>query len=128
MDMLRAAAMIAVLAGAVGSFGLMLRVGQGNNSKVLLALFTIWVLSPFVAAGWAHAVSNRWAAVTQATLYSVILVVALGSLIIYGGVAFGPPRAKPAAVFLMVPLVSWLLLGVVVPVAAVVGGRSRQGR
>ena len=127
LHLLRAAALIAVLAGAVGSVGFTLRVGQRNSSKILLGLFTIWVLSPFVAAVWAHVVSKRWAVVTRATLYSVMLVFTVGSLLIYGEVALGPPRAKPAAVFLMAPLASWLLIAIVVPVAAFLSGKSRQG-
>ena len=125
---LRVVAVIAVVAGAVGSAGFMLRVGQRNNSKILLALFTIWVLSPFVAVIGADVVSKRWAVITRATLYGVMLVLTLGSVAIYGDVALGPPRAKPAAVFLMVPLTSWLLIALIRPVAAFISGRlSRQG-
>jgi hypothetical protein len=61
------------------------------------------------------------------TLHSLMLVLTLGSLAIYGEVAFGPPRAKPAAVFLMVPLASWLIMAVVIPATAVVPRMSRQG-
>lgn len=126
LRLLRAAALVAVLAGSVGSVGFMLRVGQRNSSKILLGLFTIWVLSPFVAAVWAHAISKRWSVVTRVTLYSVMLVFTLGSLLIYGDFALGPSRAKPAAAFLMVPLVSWLLMAVVVPAAAFVSGKVGQ--
>ena len=41
----------------------------------------------------------------------VMLILALGSVAIYADVAFGPPREKPAFVFLVVPLASWLLIG-----------------
>jgi len=44
---LRAAALIALLVGAVGSVGLMLHAGRRKDSpRLLLALFAIWVLSP----------------------------------------------------------------------------------
>ena len=49
LGLLHAAALIALPAGAVGSVGLLLRAGQRNNSRLLLVLFTIWVLSPFLA-------------------------------------------------------------------------------
>jgi hypothetical protein len=49
LGLLRAVAIIAVLAGAGGSIGMTLRVGHRNNSRVLLVLFGIWVLSPFIA-------------------------------------------------------------------------------
>lgn len=100
---LRGAALIAVLAGAGGSVGLMLRVGRHNDSRILLVLFAIWVLSPFVALVVANAVSKRWSVLTRATLYGVMLILPLGSLVIYGNVALGPPRAKPAFLFLVVP-------------------------
>jgi hypothetical protein len=125
---LRTVAMIAVLAGASGSVGLMLRVGHRNNSRILLALFGIWVLSPFIALVWANVVSKRWSVLTRAALYSLMLVLTLGSLAAYGEVALGPPRAKPAFIFLVVPLASWLLIAIVIPVAAFLSGRlSRKG-
>ena len=110
-----ASAMVAV-AGAAGSLGLMLRVGQ-RSPGILLALFAVWVVSPFVGV----ALAGRWRVGKRATLYRVGLVLAVGSLAVYGYTAFGPPRAKPAAVFLMVPLVSWVVIGVV----AAVGWRGR---
>ena len=47
--LLSGAALLLPVAGAVGSVGLMLRAGHRNDSPILLALFAIWVLSPFVA-------------------------------------------------------------------------------
>jgi hypothetical protein len=110
--------MIAALVGAGGSIGLMLRVGHRNNSGVLLILFGIWVLSPFVALVLAGSISKRWPVLTRTTLYCMMLVLALGSLAVYGDVAFGPPRAKPAFVFLVLPLASWLLIAIGAPIAA----------
>ena len=125
---LRTVAMIAVLAGAAGSIGLTLRVGHRNSSWILLVLFGIWVLSPFIALAWANLVSKRWTVLGRTTLYSVMLVLTLGSLAIYGDVAFGPPRAKPASVFLVVPLASWLLIAIVVPTAARISGKAVTSR
>ncbi len=123
LGLLRAAALIAVLAGAGGSVGLMLRAGHRNPSRLLIVLFAIWVLSPFMALVWANVVSKRWSVLTRATLYVVMLVITLGSLAIYGALVFGPLRAKTGFVFLVVPAASWLLLAIVVPIAAVISGR-----
>ena len=123
LGLLRAAALIAVLAGAAGSFGLMLHAGRRNDSRILLVLFTIWVLSPFVALVLADVVSKRWSVLTRATLHSVMLVLTLGSLAIYGDAALGPPRAKAAFVYVVVPAASWLLIAIVVPIAALISGR-----
>lgn len=122
LGLLRRAALIAVLAGAVGSLGFLLRAGR-RTPRLLLALFVFWVLSPFVALAWANVVSKRWPVVTRAALYTVMLVLTLGSLAIYGAVVLGPLRAKPAFVFLVVPLASWLLIAIVVPIAALISGR-----
>jgi hypothetical protein len=122
---LRAAGLIAVLAGAVGSVGLMLRAGQ-RTPRLLLVLFFFWVLSPFVVLVWADVVSKRWSALTRAALYGVMLVVALGSLAIYGNDALRPRKAQPAFVFVLVAPASWLLIGVVVPVAAWISGRRSR--
>jgi hypothetical protein len=48
-SLLRAAALAAVLVGAVGSVAFMLYAGRHNPSRLLMTLFTLWVLSPFVA-------------------------------------------------------------------------------
>jgi len=123
LGLLRATALIVVLAGAVGSVALMLHAGRHNDSRILLVLFTLWVLSPFVALVLASMVSKRWSLPTRATLYSLMLALTLGSLAIYGDVALGPPRAKTAAVFVVVPPASWLLTAIVVPIAALISGR-----
>jgi hypothetical protein len=126
LGLLRAVALIAVVVGAAGSVALMLRVGHRNGSSIpgiLLILFTVWVLSPFIALAVADYVSKRWSVVTRTTLHSVMLIVTLGSLAIYGDVAFGPPRPKPASMFLLVPLGSWLLMTIVLPLTAFVSRR-----
>ena len=127
LGLLRAVALIAVVAGALGSVGLMFRVGHRNPSRVLLILFAIWVLSPFMALILAHTVSKRWSVLTRATLYSVMLVLTLGSLAIYGGVLLRPPK-KAAFAFLVVPFGSWLVMTIAVPIAALISRkRSRRG-
>ena len=120
LGLLRTAALIAVPAGAVGSVGLMLLVGHRNPSGLLIVLFALWVLSPFMPLVWASVVSRRWSVLTRATLYVVMLLITLGSLAIYGDVALGPPRAKTAFVFVVVPPASFLLIAIVLPIAALI--------
>jgi hypothetical protein len=123
---LRAVALSAVVTGAAGSVGFTLRVGHRNDSLILMGLFVIWVLSPFTALMWVNLVSKRWLVFARATVYGAMLAIALGSLAIYGEVAFGRPRAKPAFVFLMVPLVSWLLIALLAPAAAFLSARRSR--
>src|SRR5436305_321840 len=87
---LRIAALIAVLAGAVGSVGFLLRAINRNPSQLLVVLLAIWVLSPFVALLGANVASKRWSVPTRVTLYGVMLVVTLSSLAIYVADALWP--------------------------------------
>jgi hypothetical protein len=91
---LRGAALIAVVTGAVASLALMFRAGQ-RAPRFLLALFTLWELGPFAALVAASMVSKRWSHMTQTALYSVMLVVTLGSLAIYLHDAWRPRSAQP---------------------------------
>src|SRR5258708_7139053 len=106
LGLLRALALTAVAIGAVGSVGLMFWVGHRNPSRVLLFLFLIWVLAPFVALLLADMVSKRWSVITRTTLYSVMLILTLSSLAFYGDVVLRP-RPQPAFIFIVVPACSW---------------------
>jgi len=127
LGFLRVAALIVAVAGAAGSLGLMLRAGQ-RTPRFLLVVFVVWVLSPFVALVWAHRVSRRWPVLTRAALYSVMLVVALGSLAIYGDDALGHRRPQAAFVYVAVPPASWLLIAIVIPIAALTSRRRSRAR
>jgi hypothetical protein len=129
LTVLRKVAVISVLAGAAGSVALMLHAGRRQQSLVLVLLFAIWVVSPFIAALIAESVSKRWPAGTRATLYVLMVILTLGSLAIYGEVAFEYVKAKAGFVFLVVPFGSWLLIAVVVAAAAISSARqSRRSR
>lgn len=127
LGLLRAVALIAVVTGAAGSLGLMLRAGR-STPRFLLVIFVFWVLSPFAALAWANVVSKRWSVLTRAALYCVTLVVTLGSLAFYAELVAPPAGSPNAFVFVIVPPVSCLLLAIVVPVAAFTSRRlSRRG-
>src|SRR5437763_1081861 len=128
LGLLRRTALTAVLVGAAGSLGLMLLASRRQNSRILLLLFAIWVLSPFIALVGANVVSKRWPMPSRATLYGVMLVLTLGSLAIYGGVAFGYAKMKVGFVFLIVPLASWLVIAIVVLIATLKSNTVSGGR
>lgn len=126
IGVLRAVALITVLVGVVGSVGLMLVAGR--PPIFLRVLFGIWVVSPFVALLLADMVSKRWSVITRAALTSVMLVVTVCSLAIYGYVVLRPHEVTPTAPFVVVPPASWLLIAIVVPIAALISRRrSRRG-
>jgi hypothetical protein len=117
------AALLAAVIGAAGSVWFMYLAGARQRSGILILMFTVWVLSPFVGL---VAADHRWkdrAPPFRATLHVVTLLVALGSLAVYGEVALGPPRLKPARFFLMVPLLSWVILAIAVSIAGRISDR-----
>lgn len=123
--MLRKAGLLAIVVGGVGSVTLTLYTGRRNPSALLMALFAIWVLVPFVALAAADAMSTHWAALTRTVLYALMFVIAIDTLGIYGYVAFGPPRPQPAFSFLVVPPASLLLIAILLRIAASIA-RSRS--
>ncbi len=106
MNTVRTAALTGALAGAAGSVAFILIAGHNNPSRVLLSLFALWVVSPFLAL----IAAIRWSPPPRATLYWGALIVTLSTLAIYGYIALGPPRAKTAVVLVVVPPATWLVL------------------
>ena len=126
LDLLRAVALLAAVAGAAGSLGLMFRAGE-RTPRFLLVLFTIWVLSPFAALLWANMVSKRWSVLTRATLYCVTLVITLGSFAVYSEwVDVRPAGAANAFLFVAVPPAAWVLTTIVVSIAALLERRRSR--
>jgi hypothetical protein len=117
LHFLRTMALIVMLLGAIGSLGFMFYAGRNQNSVILIALFTTWVLSPFGGLLIADKISKRWTVNTSVTLYWLMIVLSLGSLIIYSG-ALIPLGRKPAFKFLVVPFISWLLILTVIPIVS----------
>jgi hypothetical protein len=116
-------AMLACMVGGGASLAFMYRVGHRNPSFVLMLLFTVWVLSPFVALLVGAIASAGWAVRSRAALHGVMLAVSFLSPVAYGIVALGPPRPRPAFVFLVVPLASWCLGAGAVAIASFFKGR-----
>ena len=108
-SLLRSIALIALLFGSVGSLYFVINAGRNNSSILLPALFVIWVLSPFIGFLITNSISKRWSFHARRTIYWLMLIITVGSLIGYSG-AFNTPQTKNAFIFLIVPLLSWLLL------------------
>ena len=110
---LRTTALIIALVGAVGSLYFMFNASRNQNSIILLGLFTAWVISPFVGFFISNKIFNRCTPTARVLLYWLIIVLAIGSLVAYSG-AFNTPETKNAFIFLIFPLISWILLIVTV--------------
>jgi hypothetical protein len=123
LDILRTAALIATAAGAIGSLVFMFRAGQ-ESPRLLLVLFTFWILFPFAALVWANIVSRRWLVMTRAALFCVSLLVALGDLAAYSGLVDLKPQGSPNAfLFVIVPPLSLLFAIIVIAMAALISRR-----
>ena len=120
---LRAVALVLILIGAIGSIGLTLYTGRKNSSMLLMTIFVIWVLSPFVGLYIADRISKHWYQVTRISLYVLMLFIPVISLIAYSGI-LNRPDTKPAFMFLLIPLVSWILIAIVITIAAILSRRK----
>ena len=121
-DLLRLLAIIIVLVGVVGSLALMFQAGHNQRSVFLIVAFTAWVISPFIALVVASVKSKHWLLADRITFYFILLLIIAGSLISYSG-AFDIHGTKTAFKFLIVPLISWLVIGIVI---LVVGWRAKR--
>ena len=117
MKSLQVTALVTTLGAASASVLFLLEAGRRQSSGILLALFLGWTLSPFVAQAIANMTSSRWPALTRTTLYTLMIVVAAASVVIYAAAAHGTLRMKVGTIFLVVPFLSWLLLATAVPLA-----------
>jgi hypothetical protein len=96
-------------AGALGSLDLTLLAGKNNPSILLLAMFCGWVISPFVALFvgiWRSKILNKR---TQLYLAALVGIITTLSLTGYAGL-LDMPGTKHAFVFLVVPVICWILL------------------
>jgi hypothetical protein len=104
-------AVLMVLAGGGGSIAFTVYAGRSNNSVVLIVLFIGWVLSPFITLLLVNTLANRRSVTERVCLYSIMIIITLASLLAYSG-QWTPPDAKPAAVFLITPFLSWVFMSV----------------
>ena len=122
---LRLTAVVALVLGAAGSLGLWIRAAQ-HPPPLIIVLFVVWVLSPFVILGIAHVAAKRWAPSTQAALCWVTLLVTVASILIYADDAVGHRPAHPAFVYVAVPPVSWLVSAVAIGLGARIARRKQK--
>jgi hypothetical protein len=119
---LHAIVLILILTGAVGSLVLTFHAGRKNNSVLLPLLFAVWVISPYIAFLMSDIISRNWSIFARIGLYCLIIVLSVCSLLCYGGI-LSPPGVKPAFVFLIVPLISWILLVILILLSEKISGR-----
>ena len=115
---LRSVARAALLLGAAGAMILMLRAGGRSRPLLLVPLFAAWDISPFVLLWIADRFAESWTRATRTALYSLMVIVAVGSVAYYIADAIWPRPAQPAFPYVIAPPVSWLLIAAVLGVTA----------
>ena len=94
---------------AIIAIVIMFHTGRNNKSIILVAMFFFWVTSPFLALLVAFFKPANWQQRTRFKLYIMMIINALISTLAYSGV-INPTGAKPAAAFLIMPLISWITI------------------
>jgi hypothetical protein len=112
---LRTLTVTVIVIGGIISNGFTLHAGHHNRSVFLIILFLGWVSSPFIGLLLACFLSNLWPVVTRKVLYIGMILMVICSVVGYSGV-FSPSGTKPAFVFLVIPLISWILIAIAIPV------------
>src|SRR6266699_115240 len=121
---LHSTAVVAVLVGAAGSVGFLLYAGRNSPQRLLMVAMAAWVLAPFIGLLLADVISTRWSAMTRQALYAVMLAVTVCSLAVYWNELVHARKAQAAFVFVLVPVVSGMVIGVVLTIAASVSRRN----
>jgi hypothetical protein len=119
--------LITVLIGAGGSLVFMFNASRNQRSILLIALFTIWVLSPFIGLLIGNRISKRWSALSRATFYWLTIVLTIGSLVVYSGI-LNPPGTKAGFIFLVVPFASWVVMGTVILITRKISHGNRKSK
>jgi hypothetical protein len=104
-------ALLIGIAGAVISLWLMYNAGRNQPSILLMILFTLWVLSPFIGLLMLNNISKRWIVSVRETLYWLAIIMIILSVTGYSGL-FNIPETKTAFVFLVIPFLSWIIIAI----------------
>ncbi|MEO5583781.1 MAG: hypothetical protein ABIR66_13915 [Saprospiraceae bacterium] len=119
-NIMRTLSRIAVLIASVGSLDFMYNGSHQQKSIILMLLFTGWVMLPFAGLLVFDTIAKSWSSRARNLLYWFILILSVASLIAYSGVLL-PSGTKTAFIFLVAPVISWLIIILVIMV-------SRYGR
>ena len=120
--MLRTVALVAAGAGGLGSLALLLQAGSRNSSLPFIVLmFSIWVLSPFLALVFAIVRSVRWPEMIRTALYLVTIATAVVSILIYSRlIDLKPATSAHTFLFVAVPPASWMVIVMTLLIATLV--------
>jgi hypothetical protein len=122
-SLLRTTALNLMVFGAAGSLGFLFHAGP-NSPPLVMAIIGTWVLAPFVGLVLAHVMAKRWPAPVHQALYPVMLAVTACSVAAYWN-DYLRPHTPRAAVFVLVPGVSWAVIVAVLSLTWIVSRKQR---
>jgi uncharacterized membrane protein len=117
-------AQTAAVIGAVGAVALTLYAGRNNGLPLLMILMSGWVFAPFFGYAVIRKIAGRRSSFPLASLDGVVIVMAVVALAIYAQNVVHLPTSKPAAVFVAVPIASWVVMLIVVVIASFIARRE----
>jgi hypothetical protein len=109
----RLAAITALSLGAIGSLLLMARMGQRQQSVLVIVLFVIWDAAPFALLGLAVRASRGSNARLRAAVYAVSIAVSIASTGAYLVDTIGPSHPQAAFMYVIVPPIAVVVAGIV---------------
>jgi hypothetical protein len=95
---------------AAGSVACTVYTGRHNSSILLMALFAVWVLTPFAGLSWINRLADRAPRDVAGAIRASSLVICISSLVLYVAVAASHLGHETAFAFLVVPATSWLAI------------------
>ena len=104
---MRIAARLVIVLCALGSLACTLYAGHNNRSMLLVLLFAVWVLAPFLALlmllpRWERALLPR-----APLLQTCVMIFCIAVCFVYAMNAWHPHGHSAAAPFLLGPMFSW---------------------
>lgn len=123
INFLRTVALAFATIGAIGSLYYMHMASRQQSSILLIVLFAGWILLPFAGLLLANKISIRWTVFARSLLYWLMIVLTIGSLVVYSGV-FMPAHMKLTGMFLVIPLLSWIFIVITILIARRISSKS----
>lgn len=108
-ELIKKFSLITLLIGCLGSLYFVIYNGRNNKSIVLVLLFIMWVLSPFIGFMLLIRNLNYESGIIYKATNIFIIFISLASLLLYSGLLLAP-GAKLTGFFLIVPLISWFMI------------------
>jgi hypothetical protein len=104
------AARIVVILCALGSLGCALFAGHHNRSILLVGMFAVWVVAPYVGVLGVLRIAERGPTQAATITGAMAFILSCAALVLYGAFALHPLVHNAAAPFLLVPVCTWVAI------------------